>query len=83
MNLYIISALVFGVIASLLAHNKGRNSLGWFIAGIFIGPFALIVAALPNIPKEGQYLLCPACCEVIRSDAKLCRYCNREVAPVP
>jgi hypothetical protein len=71
-------AFVFGVVAAVAAHTKGRNSLGWFIAGLLIGPFSLLVSMLPNIPREGQFKRCSVCSEVIREDAKLCRFCGRE-----
>jgi hypothetical protein len=74
-GLWIIT-FVFGVIASVIAYSKGRNSLGWFLAGMFVGPFALVVAFLPPISKDGMYVTCPSCCEVIREQAGTCRYCR-------
>jgi len=71
-----VITLIFGVLASVIAHGKGRNSLGWFIAGMFIGPFALVVALLPPVVREGMFASCPACREVIRADAAACRYCH-------
>jgi len=71
-----IITLVFGIIASLIAHGKGRNSLGWFLAGMMVGPFALIVAFLPPIFREGMYARCPVCKEVIREGAESCRFCH-------
>jgi hypothetical protein len=68
--------MVFGSVASLIAHGKGRNAMGWFLAGTFIGPFALVVAFLPPVTREGMYVQCPACKEVIRADAATCRYCR-------
>jgi len=76
MYLYLLAALVFGVVASILAFERGRNSLGWFLAGLFIGPFALVVALLPRAPREGRFVRCPACLEVIRVDAAVCRFCG-------
>jgi len=67
---------VFGVVASAIAHGKGRNSLGWFVAGMFLGPFALVVTFLPPLEREGMYIKCPACREVIREDAATCRFCQ-------
>ena len=78
MSFYMLAAFVFGVVASTAAHNKGRNSLGWFLAGLLIGPFSLTVAALPNVPRAGQFKRCDSCGEVIREDAHLCRFCGRD-----
>lgn len=78
-HLYIVMAVVFAIVTAVAAHAKGRNSLGWFLAGLVIGPFALFVTALPNVPCPGQFVSCAACGEVLREDAKLCRYCGREL----
>jgi len=41
--------LIFGIITSVVAKKKGRNSFGWFLLGLLTGPFALaiILVALP------------------------------------
>ncbi len=76
MEAFWIVTLIFGVLASIIAHGKGRNSLGWFLAGTFVGPFALVVALLPPVTREGMFAKCPACREVIHQDAAACRYCH-------
>jgi len=81
MHAFWFVTLAFGVVASIIAFGKGRNSLGWFVAGTFIGPFALIVAFLPPIEREGMFARCPSCREVIRADAGTCRYCHTALIP--
>jgi hypothetical protein len=76
MEAFWVVTLIFGVLASLIAHGKGRNSLGWFLAGTFIGPFALVVAFLPPVVRDGMYSACPECREVIHQDAAACRFCR-------
>jgi hypothetical protein len=79
MSMYILVAVVFGVVAGILARAKGRNSVGWFIAGLLIGPFALVVAVMPPRVREGRLVQCPACCEVVRHEARVCRYCGTQL----
>jgi len=81
MHIYVIVAFVFGVVASVVAYGKGRNSLGWFVAGLLIGPFSLIVTALPRVANEGRFVHCPACAEVIHAEAIVCRFCEQRLDP--
>ncbi len=79
MHAFWLITLVFGIVASMIAYGKGRNSLGWFLAGSFLGPFALIVAFLTPVEREGMFASCPICREVVREDARRCRYCHAEL----
>ena len=76
MSMYVLVAIVFGVVSGMVARGRGRSWLGWFLAGLVIGPFALVVVVLPPRPREGHLAQCPACCEVIRAEATLCRHCG-------
>ena len=76
MQAFWLVTAVFGIVASSIAGSKGRNTLGWLVAGMFLGPFALIVAALPPVERAGMFFRCPACREVIHQEAATCRYCG-------
>ena len=45
----LIVLLIFAIITAHVAHQKGRNSFGWFLLGLISGPIALeiILIALP------------------------------------
>lgn len=79
MHAFWLVTFIFGVVASVIAHGKGRNSLGWFIAGMFLGPFALIVAFLTPTQRAGMFIKCPACREIVRDNAVTCRYCHTAI----
>jgi len=74
--MYIIVAIIFGVVSGTVACDKGRSAIGWFLAGLMIGPFALAVIALPTKPKSGRYAECPACFEIVKDEASVCRFCG-------
>ena len=82
MHAFWLVTVVFGIVASIIAYGKGRNSMGWFVAGMFLGPFALVVALLSPIERLGMYRRCVACREVIREDAATCHYCQGTAAVV-
>jgi hypothetical protein len=83
MQYYFVASFVFAIVAGVIAHSKGRNALGWFVAGLLIGPFAFVVAVLSNMPREGVFVPCAACGEVIRASASTCRYCGSRIEFTP
>jgi len=79
MHMYVLAAATFALTAALIAHSKGRSAFGWFLSGFVIGPFALIVAALPPLAENGGYMNCPYCREVVRADVRVCCHCKSDI----
>ncbi len=73
----LLIGVTFGLLAATAAQGKGRHPVVWFLAGVLVGPFALIVAFLPLVPRAGVSLACPSCGEVIRAGAASCRHCGQ------
>ena len=73
---------LFGVVAMIIANTKERSGCGWFMLGCLVGPFALVVAALPSlkappgIPSPDTHVKCPDCAELILKEAKVCKHCG-------
>jgi len=86
LNLFII-AVVIGLIPAAIAHKKGRSFWTWWFwgAAMFIVALPAALLAKPDIAElERRQLLqgmrkCPFCAELVKREAKVCKYCNRDL----
>lgn len=88
---FLILAALIGLIPAAIAAGKGRNFMLWWLYGA-----ALFIIALPHalIMRRDQTALderalsggdvkkCPQCAEVIKREAKVCRFCGADVADI-
>jgi hypothetical protein len=83
---------LFGFVAAIIANTKGRSGCGWFLLGILLGPFALVIAFLPSMAQKeiqtaqhqgaaGDFKKCPYCAEVVRKVAIKCKHCGSSLPP--
>ncbi len=85
---YIAFAMVLGLIPAMIAKSKGHSFGLWWLYGA-----ALLIIALPHALimkpdrvrveeraiEEGDVRKCPFCAELVKVEAKLCRYCQHEL----
>ena len=77
--------LVLGLLTAKIADTKGRSVRSWFAGGLLLPIIALpwIVLLKPDQEeldaralKTGRMQRCPKCDEMIRPEAKVCRFCG-------
>jgi HEAT repeat protein len=85
---YLVFALLFGLVSSAIASQKGRSAPGFFVLGVLLGPIgtacALIVSKDESVVQAelllaGTLTRCPFCAELVQSKALVCRSCGRDL----
>ena len=81
MELLIVLLPVCAVLGAVIGNQRTGKAKNGFFLGLFLGPLGLLMVALEKPDDEHQGLrACPHCAEKIKAEAKVCRYCSRDVA---
>lgn len=77
---YLIIAVISGIIGAVIARRKGYNHLLWFLLCLLVPLLILVLVVMPDKVSYGYTKKCPYCSEIIKIDAKVCRYCGNNVS---
>lgn len=72
------------IVVAVLASNRGRSGLLWFLIAVVISPLiaGLLVLVLSShaLGQEkistSTHKKCPECAEFVMQDAKVCKHCG-------
>jgi len=83
--------IALSIVAGVVASNKGRSGAGFFLLSLILSPVIGVIAALVVSPHtknieaqqvaSGESRKCPYCAELVKSEAAVCRFCNRDLPP--
>lgn len=72
-------AIVGALIGALAAQKRGHNIAVGILAGIILGPFAVLLFAVSGIFSSSESMRCPFCAERIRPEAIVCPHCRKDL----
>jgi hypothetical protein len=90
--LFVLLSILIGVLAS----SRGRSGFGWFILSLIFSPILtfLVVLLLDDLKKSNQtaypddipnpdtHVTCPDCRELVKNEARKCRFCGASLIPL-
>lgn len=83
------AAAVIGIIPGSIAFHKGRDFFLWWAYGILFFivalPHALLIGheekSLEAKQLSDGMRKCPSCAELVKKEAVVCRFCQRDLPP--
>jgi len=90
MGLFIVWTC-FAIATAAVASGKGKSAVVWFFLGFLLGPLGLIlILVFKKNPLEAERRAiesgfekkCPSCAELVKYDAKKCRFCGNVFEPL-
>lgn len=74
-------ALFGALIGVAAAQRKGFSVAGGIIGGLLLGPLAFLLFLVTGVATHNENRKCPHCAEFVKSDAKICKHCHRDLPP--
>ena len=87
--IFLVTLAVISCLPASIAKNKGRSFGSWWVYGFLLFPIALIHSLAMSKDVEGleaQAIAsgnrkCPACAEMVKVEAIICKHCGSKLEP--
>ena len=78
--------ILCGVVAAVIASNKGGSGGMGFLVGALLGPLGIIISLFmgseagkaERLVADGEMKKCPRCAEAVLPAALVCKHCGHE-----
>lgn len=90
--MWIVLWIMLSILVGAYANSKGRSGIAYTLLSLILSPVVgifLAIAADPDFEtiekraiSAGKYRKCPYCAELVKKEAKICKYCGKEVAKI-
>lgn len=73
------------ILVAVVASNKGRSGLGWFLLSLILSPLLTLiaVAVMSRVERIEASKTCPRCAETVKVAAAVCKHCGFEFTNAP
>lgn len=77
--------IVCAILVAVVANNRGRSGLGWFLLALIISPLLalIVVAVMSRVEPVEASKTCPRCAETVKRAALVCKHCGFEFSDAP
>ncbi|QHG91422.1 zinc ribbon domain-containing protein [Sulfurimonas sp. CVO] len=80
-----VSWLILAILVGVYAKGKGKSGFLYFILSVILSPLVGFLIAIisgdneEELVEQGKKRKCSNCGELIRPEAKVCKFCNSEI----
>lgn len=80
-NILLLTPALGAAIGYTAAQHRGFSPVVGLLVGAWCGPLAVVLFLVDGIVRSHERKRCQYCCEWIKPEAAVCRYCGRSTDP--